>query len=194
MPARLYSHDKVIAKLAEVFREHGYEGTSLAHISEATGLGKGSLYHAFPNGKADMAEAVLDEINAWFVDNVFRALGDSSCDAGDAILEMLDACDRYFCGGGRVCLVGVFALSDTRDLFHVAVNGYFLRWFEALHAALVRAGLNQHKGRELAEDILSGVQGGLVIARALDDTGCFTRELARIKGRVQSHLSEVMVS
>jgi hypothetical protein len=31
--------------LAEVFREHGFAGASLALISPATGLGKGSLYH-----------------------------------------------------------------------------------------------------------------------------------------------------
>ena len=40
--------------LAEVFREYGYEGTSLARITKATGLGKGSLYHFFPGGKAEI--------------------------------------------------------------------------------------------------------------------------------------------
>src|SRR5437762_12723369 len=47
--------------LGEVFRAHGYEGATLALITEATGLGKGSLYHFFPGGKAQMAAAVLDE-------------------------------------------------------------------------------------------------------------------------------------
>ena len=37
----------ILASLAEVFRAHGYEGATLALISEATGLGKGSLYGAF---------------------------------------------------------------------------------------------------------------------------------------------------
>src|SRR5687767_6837809 len=47
--------------LAEVFRSHGYEGATLALISQATGLGKGSLYHFFPGGKAQMAADVLAE-------------------------------------------------------------------------------------------------------------------------------------
>ena len=41
----------VLPLLAEVFREHGYEGASLSLISKATGLGKGSLYHFFPGVK-----------------------------------------------------------------------------------------------------------------------------------------------
>ncbi|HKX35432.1 MAG TPA: TetR/AcrR family transcriptional regulator, partial [Rhizorhapis sp.] len=41
----------IIPVLGEVFREHGFEGASLAIISARTGLGKGSLYHFFPGGK-----------------------------------------------------------------------------------------------------------------------------------------------
>jgi hypothetical protein len=45
----------------------GYrEGASLSLISEATGLGKGCLYHFFPGGKEEMADAVLSEIDGWF--------------------------------------------------------------------------------------------------------------------------------
>ena len=37
--------DDVIPLLAEVFRTYGFEGASLARISEGTRLGKGSIYH-----------------------------------------------------------------------------------------------------------------------------------------------------
>ncbi len=48
----------VLPQLAEVFRAHGYEGATLALISDATGLGKGSLYNFFPGGKQQMARAI----------------------------------------------------------------------------------------------------------------------------------------
>lgn len=64
----------VIAMLAEIFREHGYDGTSLSLITEKTGLGKGSLYHFFPGGKEEMAEAVLGDISAWFRTHIFDVL------------------------------------------------------------------------------------------------------------------------
>ncbi|WP_163777781.1 TetR/AcrR family transcriptional regulator, partial [Proteus mirabilis] len=61
----------VLPVLAEVFRAHGYEGASLALISAATGLGKGSLYHFFPGGKEQMAAEVLADIDRWFNETVY---------------------------------------------------------------------------------------------------------------------------
>lgn len=188
MPARLYDRKDIIARLGEVFREHGFEGATLAHITQATQLGKGSLYHEFPNGKADMAEAVLQDIHDWFEHHVFAPLDAPQGDVGCAIDRMLDACDGYFCGGGRVCLVGVFALGDTRDQFHAAVSGYFQRWHTAQERAFGGAGLSKSASRDLSEDILAGIQGGLVMARALDEPKVFTRELARLKERVGHRL------
>ena len=51
------SKDEVIQRIVAAFREHGYEGASLSILSQATGLGRSSLYHYFPNGKTDMAQA-----------------------------------------------------------------------------------------------------------------------------------------
>ena len=45
------SKEKIILQLIPVFRQYGYGGTSLAMLIKATGLGKASLYHYFPEGK-----------------------------------------------------------------------------------------------------------------------------------------------
>src|SRR5689334_1226155 len=50
-PAASDAREHVLSQLGEVFRAHGYEGASLTLITEATGLGKGSLYNLFPRGK-----------------------------------------------------------------------------------------------------------------------------------------------
>ena len=68
---------ELLPLLAEVFRAHGYEGATLSLIGEATGLGKGSLYHFFPGGKQQMATEVLAEIDGWFEANIFAALRSS---------------------------------------------------------------------------------------------------------------------
>jgi AcrR family transcriptional regulator len=64
----------VLRALGEVFRAHGYEGASLTLITEATGLGKGSLYHLFPGGKEQMAAEVLADIDGWFELNIYAPL------------------------------------------------------------------------------------------------------------------------
>lgn len=63
-----------ISALAEAFREHGFEGATLATLSKATGLGKGSLYNFFPGGKEEMMDAVLENIDGWFANAIFAPL------------------------------------------------------------------------------------------------------------------------
>lgn len=183
MPRPTAERAEVIPRLAEVFREHGYGGASLTRIGRATGLGKGSLYHLFPNGKEQMAAEVLAEIDAWFEENVFSPLRDEP-DPRLAIRLMLARTDAYFLSGRRVCLPGAIALVDARDHFAERVSGYFGEWITALTAALVRAGRNPPEAVALAEDAVAGIQGALVLARALSDVGAFSRALDRIGARL----------
>jgi TetR/AcrR family transcriptional repressor of nem operon len=55
---RQFDEPAVLQRLAEVFSRHGYEGTSMAMLVEATGLGKQSLYNAFGDKRAMYARAV----------------------------------------------------------------------------------------------------------------------------------------
>jgi len=174
----------LLPKLGEVFRTYGYEGASLTLITAATGLGKGSLYHLFPGGKAQMAKEVLAEIDGWFEREVFAPLRDGA-DPQSGIAHMFKAVDAYFRSGRRVCLVGVFALGAARDEFADAVHGYFEAWRDALASALRRAGHARGEAMELSEDILAGIQGALVLARAADDPAIFSRALKRMARRIE---------
>lgn len=173
----------ILPALGEVFREHGFEGASLAHITARTGLGKGSLYHFFPGGKEEMAAAVLAEIDGWFETHVFAPLR-TDADAAAGVRGMLAQVDAYFRSGRRVCLVGVFALGEVRDRFSAAVHAYFARWRDALAQALERSGLDPAQARARSEDAVLAIQGALVLSRALDDTSVFTRALARLEERL----------
>ncbi len=174
---------ETLAALAEVFREHGYAGASLSLITEATRLGKGSLYHLFPGGKEEMAQAVLAGVDGWFEQHVFAAL-DRGPDPARAIAAMFDAVEAYFGSGRRVCLVGVLALGDAREVFAARVQGYFRRWVGALERALVRSGVDRRQAAALAEDTVAGIQGALVLARALEDPAAFGRALTRLRRRL----------
>jgi AcrR family transcriptional regulator len=172
--------ETIIPALGEIFREYGFEGASLSVITERTGLGKGSLYHFFPGGKEEMATIVLAEIDTWFQVNVYQPLRDGD-DPKAGIDHMFAAVEDYFRAGRRVCLVGVFALDNTRDRFAAAVKSYFADWAKSLTKALTRCGHTPAGAKALTEDILGGIQGGLVLARALDDPAVFTRTLKRLR-------------
>jgi AcrR family transcriptional regulator len=170
---------QIVAKLAEVFRDHGFEGASLSVITERTGLGKGSLYNFFPGGKEEMAQAVIDEVDRWFEANVFTPL--RSLDPGSGIARMLTQTSEYSESGRRACVLGLFALGDTRDRFAEPVRAYFARWTEALTSALSRAGRLPHVAAELAEYAVSTLQGALVLSRALNDPSVYGRACRRVQ-------------
>jgi len=174
---------QVLRALGEVFRAHGYEGASLTLITEATGLGKGSLYHLFPGGKEQMAAEVLADIDGWFELNIYAPLREAS-DPARAIAAMVASVDQYFHSGDRVCLVGLVALGAARDTFADAVDDYFARWQAALAQLLRRAGLSRSQAQRRAEDALLTIQGALVLARARNDGGIFRRALSDLTARL----------
>lgn len=175
--------EDVIPLLAEVFRIYGFEGASLARITEGTNLGKGSIYHFFPGGKEEMAAAVLAQIDEWFRVHVFDLLREGG-DARAGITAMFDEVERYFLSGRKVCLIGVFALGNERDRFAQAVRDYFAAWIDALASALVRTGRKRAEAKALAEEAVGGIQGALVLARAFDRTEMFTASLNRLRLRL----------
>src|SRR6201987_1091094 len=183
MPRIVSKGADLLAALAEVFREHGFEGASIALISERTGLGKGSLYHFFPGGKEEMAGAVLGEIESLFTTHIFAPL-QWDPEAVSAIDRMFRAVVEYFDSGRRVCLVGAFALATSRDRFAKQVRSYFRMWKEALATALVRIGRDKPAAEQLAEEALAVIQGSLVLARALDDRAVFARSMTRLRERL----------
>jgi TetR/AcrR family transcriptional repressor of lmrAB and yxaGH operons len=183
MARTISERSELLPVLAEVFRNFGFEGASLARICEGTGLGKGSLYHFFPGGKDEMAEAVLAAIDGWFRQHVFEPLRDGD-GAGDAFEHMFGEVDSFFDGGSKVCVVGLFALGNERDRFTGSVRRYFVEWIAALAAALQRAGRDQASAAELAVDTVGAIQGALVLARALDRPAVLTDTISRLRARL----------
>jgi TetR/AcrR family transcriptional regulator, lmrAB and yxaGH operons repressor len=179
MVKTVFERSDAIPLLAEAFREFGYEGATLSRITARTGLGKGSLYHFFPGGKEEMGQAVLDHVDRWFIAHIFQPLEEGEPVA--AIAGMWREVAAYFCAGQRICLVGAFALDETRDRFAQTINRYFARWITALAGALVRAGKDEKTAMQLAEHAVLGVQGALVLTRATADAGLFKRALERLE-------------
>jgi hypothetical protein len=99
---------------------------------------------------------------------------------------MFRAVEQFFHSGRRVCLVGTFALDETRDRFAVEVQSSFAAWTRALAAALQRSGQETRRARETAEDVVAGIQGALVLARSQDDPALFVRAIKRLQQRTRA--------
>jgi AcrR family transcriptional regulator len=186
MMARIMTdRSAAVPALAEAFREHGFEGASLAQLCEATGLGKGSLYHFFPGGKDEMAAAVLADVDAWFTGAIFEPLRSATGDPA-AISAMFDAVSDYFRSGRRVCLQGAFALGRERDRFAGVIRGYFEQWITSLATALRSVGLSEQAARAAAVEVVAAIQGAIVLSRALDQPEIFTQVIEGQRARLRA--------
>jgi len=58
------SKQRIQAVALDLLSRHGYAGTGIKAVSEASGLPYGSIYHHFPGGKEELVVTALDEMGA----------------------------------------------------------------------------------------------------------------------------------
>ena len=157
----------LVGGLSRVFRDVGYEGASLAALADATGLKKASLYHRFPDGKAQMAQEVLAAAEAWLTSHVLAPLRSTAPPAQriDAMARQLDA---FYDGGRQACLLNMLSSAHIqRGPFTAQIRKIFTLWIDALAAVLIEAGLDQPTAQARAQRAIALLQGTLVLARGM---------------------------
>ncbi|HEY2101122.1 MAG TPA: helix-turn-helix domain-containing protein [Pseudonocardia sp.] len=168
--------DELLARLAEVFRMAGFEGASLGALAEAAQLRRASLYHRFPQGKAQMAEAVLDRVEVLF-DDVLEPMR-TEADVTAGVTETARRIGGFYGGGLLPCVLDTLTLAGTPDAVRARAAGVARVWIDAMAAAAVRAGRPEESARASAEDAFVHIEGGLVFGRLFGDPAAFRRALA----------------
>ena len=174
MPKETY-----IPCLLQLFRQYGYDGATLAKISEATGLGKASLYHHFPGGKDEMVETVLDYLERWMDQNILQTLNSP----GEPLSRLQQMCDRVsevYEGGKQPCLSAILLLGSARNAFHDRVKALYQAWIAAIAEVLRTAGLDDTTAIQRGEDAVIAIQGGLILSQGLDTSVPFQRVIAQL--------------
>jgi AcrR family transcriptional regulator len=166
-----------VPTLLKLFRQFGYEGVTLSKISQETGLGKASLYHHFPRGKAEMAETALTHVNNWLETTILEILNRPEPPIAK-FQSMCKETSQFFNDGQNSCLWAVLVMEQSSDdLFHSQISGAFSQWIEAIAKVLVTAGLDEKLARERGEDAMISIQGALILCHGLKDFATFQRVL-----------------
>jgi TetR/AcrR family transcriptional regulator, lmrAB and yxaGH operons repressor len=169
-----------VPTLLKLFRQFGYEGVTLSKISQETGLGKASLYHHFPRGKAEMAETALTHVNHFLETSILEIL-DRPEPPIAKFQSMCEEVSRLFGDGKNSCLWAVLVMQQSSDdLFHAQIQWAFASWIEAIAKVLVTAGLDEKSAKERGEDAMIGIQGALILSHGLRDFTPFQRVLEQL--------------
>lgn len=166
---RSFCESEVLARATAVFAAHGFKGTSLAMLLEATGLGKQSLYNCF----GDKRDLYLHAIDAAAARYALLRGSMREAATGRAALALYFARLLDGCGGRapewRDCIVATGLLEQVDDPL---VAGRLAEGWSGAHELLresVERGQkdgsvkNQSPSAELA-DLLVALAGGLRIS------------------------------
>lgn len=176
------SEEELLSRLGQVFRDVGYEGASVAVLSEATGLQKASLYHRYPGGKQEMAEHVLSSAMDWFGENVIAHLN-ADGPPERRLAEVTRSLSTFYDGGRRACLLNVLASPRTETgPFSPAIKAAIEQLVDGFAKLARDAGLGARLARERGARALMLVQGGLVLSRGLGSVEPFRQALKALPG------------
>jgi AcrR family transcriptional regulator len=178
------SRERMVRSAALLFRERGYSGTAFSDVIAHSGAPRGSIYHHFPGGKAELAQEAVAWAAATIAERLDEALASEHDAAGvlRAFLapwrEVLERSDfRAGCP-----LVAITVETDVPAALTEAVERAFAGWQRLLAARLRRAGIAPARARTLATLTLGAIEGAVLLCRAQRDTApldAVAGELAR---------------
>ncbi|MBM0743376.1 TetR/AcrR family transcriptional regulator [Phormidium sp. CLA17] len=175
--------------LLDLFRQFGYDGVTLSKISQATGLGKASLYHHFPGGKDEMVETVLADLEQGLEQITLEAVRGE----GNARKRLGRMCDRIasvYQDGQKPCLLAALLLGSAKDVFQDKVQLLLKSWIDAIAAVLVEAGMDSAIAQQRGEDGVIAIQGALILAQGLNDPAPFQRVLKQLPQKLWEGIAE----
>ncbi len=202
-PRALETREKILQAAARLFALKGYHDTKLEKVLDTAQVTKGAFFHHFRD-REDLGFAVLD----WHMDRrrqqldaleqelplakgagplerVFRRL--------DAIQEMIRRRERR--QGG--CIIGNLstALSDCHDGFRKRLAECFDEMAQEFQPYLEAAAQQLHPTRrpdpsELAQYIITVIEGAIMQARAHRDGKLLARQFGYLKEHLKKTLHE----
>jgi AcrR family transcriptional regulator len=175
----IHSRSDLLPSIADVVRRRGYDGTTMAELATVTGLGKATIYHHFPGGKAEVAQALarhaIAELDALAARHL-RAQGPWN----ERLEAFVDGFAEYVDGGKANCLLATLVLTGAQDEVDELVDVQMREWLQAVATAYTESGLGEKAARRRARELVIALHGGLVLARLLGGPKAFTQTVKRL--------------
>jgi AcrR family transcriptional regulator len=168
----------MIQSAAVLMRERGIEATSFSAVLEHSGAPRGSIYHHFPGGKAQL----IEEATRYASNFTSRALtaGFADGDPVVAIARFTGFWRRILTDSdfGAGCPVVAAALdADGASAARDEAGAAFGQWQRVIADGLAGHGVAAERAQTLASFVIASLEGAVVLARAqrslapLEDVG-----------------------
>ncbi|WP_346773112.1 TetR/AcrR family transcriptional regulator [Rhodococcoides fascians] len=166
MGTRSNTRQKMLYSAVELLRERGAAGLTVDGILERSGAPRGSVYHHFPGGRAEIVSEALmlagDAIGTMVERSATLGAMDGVRNFAAFWIEILVESD--FEAGCPVVSLAVGGASDDKDL-QPSITGIFARWHRALTTAMVNDGIDEPRSIRLSTMVIAAVEGAVILCR-----------------------------
>jgi TetR/AcrR family transcriptional repressor of lmrAB and yxaGH operons len=165
------SRTALIESAASLFRRQGYAATGVNQILATADVKAGSLYHHFPDGKAELAAAVVDAAGQTIEGLLRRFLGSRRPPADivdtwiDLLAEGLNGDYRDGCPIEPIATESVSASPQVRAGSARAFAG----WCAAVADRLASDGWPPDEAKQTALAVIALIEGALILSKIAGD-------------------------
>jgi AcrR family transcriptional regulator len=185
--------ERIMDTTAELFRRYGYTGTGMKQIVAEANAPFGSIYHFFPDGKAQLGEEVIRRSGEMYRE-LFEAIFEAAPD-------VVTATSDFFLGAAETlrqtdyadaCPIETVALevASSNEPLRKATADVFDSWIAAGTGRLAEAGLPEDRARALTIAFIAALEGAFVLCRATRTTEALEVAGAQMTAAVQAALAE----
>jgi TetR/AcrR family transcriptional repressor of lmrAB and yxaGH operons len=168
MPAVPKHRKPIVDAAVTLFRRQGYAGTGLNDIVDTSGAPKGSLYYYFPQGKASIAVAAVEETGRRVAETMIKLAAEtgSTGDLLRAHARLLAGWMRKsgFRDGCPITTVLLELAPKDRNVAEAGRRAYAAR-IAAMRDKLIADGFSPARADRLAILCVSTLQGALIQSR-----------------------------
>jgi AcrR family transcriptional regulator len=160
------TRQSMVLAAVELLRERGVDGVTLEDVLGRSGAPRGSIYHHFPGGRAQ----IIDEAAQLSGDAISRLISRSAPAGPAAVIDAVTGFWRKllrqhnFSVGCPVVSIAVSAAPDTALAQHASL--IFRTWHQLVTDCLVADGLDTAAARRLATMSLGAIEGAITMCRA----------------------------
>src|SRR4051812_8604058 len=181
----------MVRSAAVLMREQGVEAMSFSAVVAHAGAPRGSIYHYFPGGKAQLVE----EATRWA--GGFVAHRNAKAMEADGPLGAINASElawravlteTEFRAGCPIAAATVDG--EQMPAARAAAGEVFRNWQDALATSLRSRGVAGDRAEAVATLVYAGIEGGILLARAQRSLAVWETVVGELRTLVRSALAE----
>ncbi len=153
-----------------LLQNRGLEGMSFTDVLAASGAARGAIYHHFPEGKAQLAQAAAQQNGEQIRGYVSTVVGSTPGEVVRSFLEGIrGAVTASSLGGGcAVAAVSIYTKATQEEQWALleTASGAFSGWADELAAKLVAVGMTDQDAKNLSLLLITVLEGAHPLCRA----------------------------